>query len=474
MTLPSHKLPFDIGTIHFVGIGGIGMSGIAEVMHNLGYSVRGSDISASANVQRLRQLGIPVAIGQAADNVDGAEAVVVSSAIRPDNVELQAARTHLIPVLKRAEMLAELMRLRWCVAVAGTHGKTTTTSMVANLFETASLEPTVINGGIINAYASNARWGNGKWMVVEADESDGTFLKLPATVAICTNLDPEHMDHYGDFEDLKEAFHQFISQVPFYGFGIVCIDDEDLQSVIARVTERRIITYGQNPQADIRARNISCDRTGSVFDVDISERTKGTPRTLERVKLPMPGVHNVLNALAPIALANEMGLSDDVIRKALESFSGVKRRFTEVGQWNGVTIIDDYGHHPVEIKAVLAAARMACDGNVVAIVQPHRYSRVHDLFDEFCTCFNEAYTVLVSDIYAAGEEPLDGISKESLVEGIRRSGHRHADLFADPGELPRRIADLVKPGDMVVFLGAGTITNWAHALEDDLNALERG
>lgn len=466
------SLPFQVGAIHLIGIGGIGMSGIAEVMHNLGYAVRGSDVTASANVQRLQKMGIPVSIGQDAKNVEGAEAVVISSAIRADNLELVAARDQLIPVLRRAEMLAELMRLRWCVAVAGTHGKTTTTSMIAALFEAAKFEPTVINGGIINAYGSNARLGDGRWMVVEADESDGTFLKLPATVAICTNLDPEHLDHYGSFDALKDAFQQFISQIPFYGFGVVCIDDADLQSVIARIADRRIVTYGQNPQADVRAENIRYDNGGSLFDVEISERTKGEPRRLEALHLPMPGVHNVLNALALITLANEMGLPDEVTRRALHGFSGVKRRFSKVGEWNGITIIDDYGHHPVEIKAVLSAARMACKGNVITVVQPHRYSRVKDLFEEFCTCFNEADTVIISDIYAAGEDPIDGISKDSLVNGIRHGGHRHALPLGNDQDLAGLIKEHAQPGDMVVFCGAGSITNWALDLTVQLEALD--
>lgn len=467
-------IPLDIGAIHFVGIGGIGMSGIAEILHNLGYKVQGSDVAESANVQRLRAMGIEVHIGHVAENVADAKVVVVSSAIRPGNPEVDAARAKLVPVVRRAEMLAELMRLKWAVAVGGTHGKTTTTSLIAALLEAAELDPTVINGGIINAYGTNARLGDGQWMVVEADESDGTFTKLPATIAIVTNIDAEHMDHYGSFDKLRDAFHTFVTNIPFYGFACLCIDHPEVQSLIARVTDRRIVTYGLNPQAEVRGVNLDIDVDGARFDVEIQGRDGDTGRTITGIRLPMFGEHNVSNALATIAVGVEMGLSDDVIRKGLSGFGGVKRRFTKTGETGGVTIIDDYGHHPVEIAAVLRAARHASRGNVVAVVQPHRYSRLSDLFEGFCTCFNDADHVVVADVYAAGESPIEGISRDSLVQGLRDHGHRNVHALEGPQALAALVRDLTKPGDMVVCLGAGNITAWANALPAELAALETG
>lgn len=467
-------IPLDIGAIHFVGIGGIGMSGIAEILHNLGYKVQGSDVAESANVQRLRAKGIDVHIGHVAENVAEAKVVVVSSAIRPGNPEVDAARAKLVPVVRRAEMLAELMRLKWAVAVGGTHGKTTTTSLIAALLEAAELDPTVINGGIINAYGTNARLGDGQWMVVEADESDGTFTKLPATIAIVTNIDAEHMDHYGSFDKLRDAFHTFVTNIPFYGFACLCIDHPEVQSLIARVTDRRIVTYGLNPQAEVRGVNLAIDVDGARFDVEIQGRNGDPGRTITGIRLPMFGEHNVSNALATIAVGVEMGLSDDVIRKGLSGFGGVKRRFTKTGEVAGVTVIDDYGHHPVEIAAVLRAARHASRGSVVAVVQPHRYSRLSDLFEGFCTCFNDADHVIVADVYAAGESPIDGISRDSLVQGLRDHGHRHVHALEGPQALAAVVRDLTKPGDMVVCLGAGNITAWANALPAELAALETG
>jgi len=467
-------IPLDIGAIHFVGIGGIGMSGIAEILHNLGYKVQGSDVAESANVQRLRAMGIEVHIGHVAENVADAKVVVVSSAIRPGNPEVDAARAKLVPVVRRAEMLAELMRLKWAVAVGGTHGKTTTTSLIAALLEAAELDPTVINGGIINAYGTNARLGDGQWMVVEADESDGTFTKLPATIAIVTNIDAEHMDHYGSFDKLRDAFHTFVTNIPFYGFACLCIDHPEVQSLIARVTDRRIVTYGLNPQAEVRGVNLDIDVDGARFDVEIQGRDGDTGRTITGIRLPMFGEHNVSNALATIAVGVEMGLSDDVIRKGLSGFGGVKRRFTKTGETGGVTVIDDYGHHPVEIAAVLRAARHASRGNVVAVVQPHRYSRLSDLFEGFCTCFNDADHVVVADVYAAGESPIEGISRDSLVQGLRDHGHRNVHALEGPQSLAALVRDLTKPGDMVVCLGAGNITAWANALPAELAALETG
>jgi UDP-N-acetylmuramate--alanine ligase len=465
-------LPLDIGTIHFVGIGGIGMSGIAEILHNLGYAVQGSDVADGGNVRRLQGLGISVAIGHRAENLGTAKVVVVSSAVKKDNPEIQAARAHLIPVVRRAEMLGELMRLKWSIAVAGTHGKTTTTSLVGAMLDAAKLDPTVINGGIINAYGTNARLGSGEWMVVEADESDGTFVKLPATIAIVTNIDPEHLDFYGTFEALQQGFDSFVSNIPFYGFAALCSDHPVVQGMIPRLSERRVVTYGLNAQADIRAVAVAMGRDGARYDVVITDRKTGDSRTIERVFLPMFGEHNVQNSLAAIAVADELGLDDDTVRAAFAGFKGVGRRFTKTGEWNGVTVIDDYGHHPVEIAAVLRAARGATPGNVIAVVQPHRYTRVQNLFADFCTCFNDADTVVVADIYPAGEAPIDGISRDAIVGGLRARGHRHVLALSAPTDLARQVAELAQPGDFVVCLGAGSITQWAQALPGELERLK--
>jgi UDP-N-acetylmuramate--alanine ligase len=465
------SLPLSIGTLHFVGIGGIGMSGIAEILHNLGYQVQGSDVADNANVRRLVGLGIPVRIGHSPDNLGSAQVLVVSSAVKPDNPEVVAARARLLPVVRRAEMLGELMRLKWAIAVAGTHGKTTTTSMIGALLDAAQLDPTVINGGIINAYGTNAHLGAGDWMVVEADESDGTFVKLPATIAIVTNIDPEHLDFYGSFEAVQQGFESFISNIPFYGFAALCLDHPVVQSLIPKVSERRIVTYGMSPQADIRAVGMEAGPDGMHYDVIVSERLSLSKRTISHLHLPMFGAHNVQNSLAAIAVAEEMGISDEVIRAGLANFKGVKRRFTKTGEANGITVIDDYGHHPVEIAAVLRAARSAGSGQVIAVVQPHRYTRVSDLFSEFCTCFNDADIVFVADIYPAGEKPIEGIDRDALVAGMRARGHRHVLPLADPKDLAPGIRDLARPGDLVVCLGAGSITNWAQALPGELGAL---
>ena len=465
------SIPLDIGTIHFVGIGGIGMSGIAEILHNLGYAVQGSDVAESANVQRLRALGIPVSVGHIAENLGDARVVVISSAIRSTNPEVEAARERLIPVVRRAEMLAELMRLKWAIAVGGTHGKTTTTSLIAALLDGAGLDPTVINGGIINAYGTNARLGQGDWMVVEADESDGTFTKLPATIAVVTNIDPEHMDHYGSFDALRDAFRTFVQNIPFYGVACLCIDHPEVQNLIARVSDRRIVTYGLSPQADVRAVEVETDASGATFTVEIKDRGSDAVRRIEGVHLPMFGRHNILNTLAAIAVGLRLGITEDRLKAALAGFSGVKRRFTRTGESNGVTVIDDYGHHPVEIAAVLQAARAACSGQVVAVVQPHRYTRLRDLFDEFCTCFNDADQVIVADVYPAGESPLEGYNRDTLVKGLREHGHRHVSALDTPQDLAPLVRSLTEAGDMVVCLGAGNITAWAHALPSELDAL---
>ena len=464
MNLPALRPGFrnDIGVIHFVGIGGIGMSGIAEVMANLGFDVQGSDSAEGYVVQGLRDKGITVFIGQSADNVTNAAVLVTSTAIKPDNPEVVAARAKRIPIVRRAEMLAELMRLKSCVAVAGTHGKTTTTSMVAALLDAGGIDPTVINGGIINTYGSNARLGEGEWMVVEADESDGSFLRLGGTFGIVTNIDPEHLDHWGDFDKVREGFRQFVNAVPFYGAGILCIDHPEVQALIPRVGDRRIVTYGFSATADIRGDNVTPVPGGNRFSVVV--RTRDGERTIPDLMLPMPGRHNVQNALSAVAVAIELGISDEAIRTGFARFGGVKRRFTNVGETGGVTIIDDYGHHPVEIRAVLAAAREGAQGRVLAVVQPHRFTRLRDLMADFQAAFNDADGVYVAPVYAAGEAPIDGIDAAALAAGLLAAGHRSAVTVTGADDLAHQLAIDVRAGDMVVCLGAGDITRWAAGL----------
>jgi len=464
------KLPRDIGPVHFVGIGGIGMSGIAEVMVNLGYVVQGSDQAEGGNIKRLREKGVTVVVGHSAANLGDAKVVVVSSAIKPDNPELAAARALRLPVVRRAEMLAELMRLKSCVAIAGTHGKTTTTSMVAALLDAGGFDPTVINGGIINAYGTNARLGAGEWMVVEADESDGTFLKLPADIAIVTNIDPEHLDHFKTFGAVQDAFRAFVENVPFYGFSVMCTDHPVVQNLVGRIEDRRVVTYGENPQADIRLVDVSHAGGTSLFSVLFRDRAGHSVHEINNIALPMPGRHNALNATAAIAAARELGVDDGVIKEALANFGGVKRRFTRTGVWNGVTIVDDYAHHPVEIAAVLRAARESTKGQVIAVVQPHRYTRLADLFEQFCTCFNDADAVIVAHVYPAGEAPIPGIDRDALMRGLRTHGHRHVVGLDSPEKLAGLVAGMAKSGDYVVCLGAGSITQWAYALPGELAA----
>ncbi len=453
----------DIGVIHFVGIGGIGMSGIAEVMHNLGYKVQGSDVAEGYVIEGLRGRGIPVAIGHSADNLGDAAVVVTSTAIKRANPEVAAAYERRIPVVRRAEMLAELMRLKSTVAVAGTHGKTTTTSMIAAMLDAGGVDPTVINGGIINSYGSNARLGASDWMVVEADESDGSFLRLDGTIAVVTNIDPEHLDHYGDFERVKAAFVEFIENVPFYGAAILCLDHPEVQALLPRVRDRRIVTYGFSAQADVRGVNVTPGAGGNRFEVIIRHRD-GSTRSIEDIHLPMAGRHNVQNALAAISVAIELGIDDATIQRGFAAFGGVKRRFTKVGETGGVTIIDDYGHHPVEIRAVLSAAREGAQGRVVAVVQPHRYSRLGNLMDEFAQAFNDADQVLVAPVYAAGETPIEGVDADALVERLKARGHRAAATVPDADALAKVLADDAASGDLVVCLGAGDITKWAAGL----------
>ena len=453
----------DIGTIHFIGIGGIGMSGIAEVMHNLGYKVQGTDVAEGYVIDGLRKRGIKVLIGHAAENLGDAAVVVVSTAIKRGNPEVELALEKRIPVVRRAEMLAELMRLKNTVAVAGTHGKTTTTSMVASLLDAGGVDPTVINGGIINSYGSNARLGASDWMVVEADESDGSFLRLDGTYAIVTNIDPEHLDHYGSFEKIKDAFVEFVENVPFYGAAFLCIDHPEVQAIIPRVRDRRIITYGFSAQADLRGDNVTPIPGGNRFDVTIRDRD-GNTRKLANITLPMPGRHNVSNAIAAIGVALELGVPDDVIVSGFEKFGGVKRRFTKVGEVGGATIIDDYGHHPVEIRAVLAAAREGVAGRVIAVVQPHRFTRLRDLMGEFQTAFNDADIVYVAPVYPAGEAPIEGTDAAALVRGLKQRGHRAAQEIDGPDALTDTLAGVIRPGDMIICLGAGDITKWAAGL----------
>jgi UDP-N-acetylmuramate--alanine ligase len=468
--MPPIDLANSVAPVHFVGIGGIGMSGIAEVMLNLGYAVTGSDIKDSANTERLRAKGATIHIGHGADNVDGAGALVVSSAVKADNPELIAARARRIPVVRRAEMLAELMRLKQAVAVAGTHGKTTTTSLVATLMDAAGFDPTVINGGIISAYGSNAKMGEGDWMVVEADESDGSFLKLRGAVGIITNIDPEHMEHYGSFDALRAAFEQFVENLPFYGFAVLCIDHAEVQALAARIEDRRVITYGQSPQADVRIGDLTMDSSGAKFSLTFQARG-AEPKTWTNLQLPMMGEHNVLNAAGSIAVVEALGGNEDEVRAGLAGFSGVKRRFTHVGDALGASIIDDYGHHPVEIAAVLKAARQrAGAGKVHAVVQPHRYSRLHDLFEDFCTCFNDADSVLVAPVFTAGEDPIEGADAESLVLGLQRHGHRDVAVTSREA-VASDVRQKIVAGDLVVCLGAGDITAWAAKLPEELEAL---
>ncbi|MBO6791943.1 MAG: UDP-N-acetylmuramate--L-alanine ligase [Dinoroseobacter sp.] len=466
MNTAATKLPTQLGPIHFTGIGGIGMSGIAEVLLNLGYTVQGSDLKASKITNRLQDLGAKIFIGQVAENLVDADVVVISSAIKKGNEELEEARRRGLPVVRRAEMLAELMRLRSNIAVAGTHGKTTTTTMIATLLDHGGLDPTVINGGIIHAYGSNARAGTGEWMVVEADESDGTFNRLPATIAIVTNIDPEHMEHWKDFDALRDGFHDFVSNIPFYGLAVCCTDHPEVQSLVGRLTDRRVVTFGFNAQADVRAVGLRYANGAAFFDIAL----QAEDTVIEGCTLPMPGDHNVSNALAAVAVSRHLGMSADEIRAALQEFKGVNRRFTKVAEIDGITIIDDYGHHPVEIAAVLKAARQATEGRVIAVHQPHRYSRLSSLFDDFCACFNEADVVGISEVFSAGEDPIPGASRDDLVKGLVAHGHRHARIIDSEDALEALVREQARPGDMVVCLGAGTISAWAHALPARLEA----
>ena len=465
------QLPLSIGRIHFTGIGGIGMSGIAEILHDMGYQVSGSDMTSNANVKRLIAKGISVTIGQHEDNVSGAAIIVVSTAIKPDNPEMIAARKQFLPVVHRAEMLGELMRLKWSVAIAGTHGKTTTTSLVASLLDTGGIDPTVINGGIITGWGSNAKLGKSEWMVVEADESDGSFSRLNPTVAVVTNIDPEHLDHHGSFDQLKQAFRDFVASIPFYGFASLCIDHPTVQRMIADIPERRIISYGFSASADVRGINLRPDNDSMIFDAMVSKRISDQG-IIEGFRLPMLGDHNVLNTLAAISVCLEMGIDADKILHAVSQFKGVGRRFDRKGSVSDITIIDDYGHHPVEITAALSAARMLKPNDqIIAVFQPHRYTRMRDLFDDFCACFNDADHVIISDIYAAGEAPIDGYGRDDFVDSLRAHGHPSVDALHAPDDLAELVMTKARPGDVVMCLGAGTITNWASALPEQISGI---
>jgi len=466
--------PQTIGVLHFIGIGGIGMSGIAEILLDMGYSLQGSDLTDGANVQRLRAKGIQITVGHRAENLGAAAAVVISSAVKDDNPELVAARERRLPIIRRAEMLAEIMRLRLGIAIAGTHGKTTTTSMVGTMLEQGGFDPTVINGGIVNSYGTNVRMGRGEWVVAEADESDGTFTRLPATAAVVTNIDPEHLDYYGSFDNAKAAFRNFVNNLPFYGFAALCLDHPEVQNLIPQLQDRRVVTYGFHSQADMQIANMAARGAETCFDVRVRGwlENQAQDRVIEGFTLPMLGRHNVLNATAAIIVGHEMGMTDDQLRQGLAAFTGVKRRFTKTGMMNGVTIIDDYAHHPVEIAAVLAAARMGVDqtgGKIHAVMQPHRYTRLQDLFDDFATCFNDADSVLIADVYAAGESPIEGADAPALVEAVKGRGHQDAGYLPSIDALPEMLADKLQPNDMVIFMGAGNITKWAYDFPDQLS-----
>lgn len=472
-----NPFPDNIKSLHFIGIGGIGMSGLAEIALSLGLSVQGSDQRENGNTKRLAEKGARIIIGHDADNIfsqdsSAPQAIIVSSAIKSDNIELSLAAKHHVPVVKRADFLAQLMRLKWSIGIAGTHGKTTTTSLVGHILEEAKLDPTVINGGIINALGSNVKRGEGGWMVVETDESDGSFKRLPVTIGLITNIDPEHMEHYGDFDTLRAAFLQFAHSVPFYGAAVLCLDNEEVANMMPKLDDVRVITYGFSPQANMRAVNVRTTPHNTLFDL---QWQNGKELFIKDVALNLMGMHNVQNATGAAAIAFDLGVEPDVIKAALGNFQGVKRRFTKTGEVNGIQIIDDYGHHPTEIRAVMKAARQALtdipEAKVIAVMQPHRYSRLSSLFDEFCTCLHDADHVFVSDVYSAGEDPIDGASRDHLVAGILKAGHKHVEALSSPDDLPHMISAIANPGDMVVFLGAGTVTNWAYDLPGQLQKL---
>jgi UDP-N-acetylmuramate--alanine ligase len=471
--------PFSIEKIHLVGIGGIGMSGIAEILHHLGYTVQGSDASDNYNVTRLKRLGIQVFLGHEATNVNDVDVVVVSSAINEQNPEIQQARTLQIPVVKRAEMLAELMRLKWTISVGGSHGKTTTTSLIAMLLKQAECDPTIISGGILNTFGTNAKLGNGDMMVVEADESDGSFQHLPSTMIVATNIDPEHMSYYGTLDNLKQGFINFIEKIPFYGLGAVCGDDANIQSILPELRNKRIVTYGFGESNNVQARNVRLTADGAYFDVVFHTSFKWSNiqnnHEIKELKLSMVGEHNVLNALAVVCIAQEMGISEEVLRATLSQFEGVKRRFTVTGTVNDVTFVDDYAHHPTEIRAVVKGAVSIKQGRLFVVVQPHRYSRLKDHFQEFVDVFAEEPNVdqvFVMPVYAAGEQPIDGYSSETLVSAAAEKEVNIAFIDSDD-TLKMTLLKTIQPKDMVIFMGAGNITEWAYEMPELYKAVNQ-
>ena len=470
------QMPEGLGTVHIIGIGGIGMSAIAEILHAQGFTVQGSDQKDSANVRRLRAKGIRVFVGHDAINLVGARFVVISTAVKDHNPELLAARDKSLPIIRRAEMLAELMRLYRTVSITGTHGKTTTTSLTAHIFEQAGVDPTVITGGIINEWGSNARLGEkGGWMIVEADESDGTFVKIPTQIGVVTNIDPEHLDYFGTVENMHAAYEAFYRNIPFYGLTVTCIDHPVVREMIDRLAlrrdGRRMVTYGWSKDADIVLTDVRIEGVETVFSARVGAGLPGGARDLVGWRVPLPGEHIALNALAAFAVSAETGIEDDAIRTAMASFSGVKRRFQKTGEVNGVTIYDDYGHHPIEIAAVLRAARQGARGRLVAVVEPHRYSRVKALFSEFCNCVREADKVIVAPLYAAGEAPIPNIDHHSLARGMDTSEIGEVLVADSPADLANLIAYATRAGDTVIFFGAGHSTEWAHAMPGELEKL---
>ena len=470
------QMPEELGTFHILGIGGIGMSAIAEILRAKGYAVQGSDQKDSANVKRLRAKGIRVFVGHDPVNLVGARYVVISSAVKAGNPELEAARAKGLPVIRRAEILAELMRLYSSISVTGTHGKTTTTSLIAHVLRDTGLEPTVITGGIINDWGSNARLGAGPWMVVEADESDGTFIKIPTQIGVVTNIDPEHLDYFGSVENMHREYETFFRNIPFYGLAVTCTDHPVARAMIERLQlrrdGRRLLTYGKDEACDLRLEGVRLDGRTTIFDATLGARVNGGARRLDGWMVPVPGEHNALNALAAIAVCAEAGLPDEAIRASLARFTGVKRRFQPTGTWNDVTVYDDYGHHPTEIEAVLKAARAGAKGRVIAVCEPHRYTRVRDLFADFSACFRDADAVIVAPLYSAGEAAIEGISSRTLAEAIKATGHRAVKVAASEKEIAPAIRAIARPGDMVMCFGAGNSTEWAHALPDWLAALD--
>ena len=462
------KSPENLGIIHFIGIGGIGMSGIAEILFQSGYHVQGSDLKQSNNTNRLEKLGIKVFIGQKKSNIIDAKIIVVSTAISEKNEEFIAAKKMFLPIVHRSEMLGELMRLKQSIAIAGTHGKTTTTSLIAKMIEDNGMDPTIINGGIISSLHSNARLGNGEWMVVEADESDGSFSKLNPTAAIITNIDLEHLDYHKNEDNLENAFYNFVSSIPFYGFVCLCIDNPRTQRLISKLENKKVITYGMSANADIRATNIYYKNHRMNFSLNI-KNNKEFEDNVYKIEFSMIGMHNIQNALATIATGIELKIPLTKIKNTLKNFTGVERRFQKVGNFKNTTIIDDYGHHPVEINSALSAARfLAPESKIIAIFQPHRYSRLKDLFDDFCSCFNKADHVFLLDVYAAGEKSIKKFESINLEKGLADYGHKNVLYIQNQNLLAKNLLKLIQPNDLIICLGAGSITKIANNLEEEL------